>query len=70
MNTSFLEFTDKNGRPALVNPRNISSVVIYTEPDEQVHIYLIGDNEAFIRVKESYDEVKRKIASATGGYIY
>jgi uncharacterized protein YlzI (FlbEa/FlbD family) len=70
MNTPFLELTDKNGRPALINPRSISSVVIYTEPEEQVHIYMNGGDDAFIRVKESYDEVKRKIAAVTGGNIF
>lgn len=63
MNT-FIELTDKNGRPALINPNNITSVVIYTEPEEEVHIYVIGDSSSFVRVKESYDEVKNKLAAA------
>ncbi|MBS7564983.1 hypothetical protein KHS38_11265 [Mucilaginibacter sp. Bleaf8] len=68
MNT-FIEVTDRNGRPALINPRNITSVVIYTEPEEEVHIYVIGDRDSFVRVKETYEEVKRKIAAVTGGMI-
>ena len=70
METQFLEFTDKNGRPALINVRNITSVVVYTTPNEEVHIYVIGDKESFVTVKETYDEVRSKIAMVTGGTIF
>jgi len=69
MDTQFLEFTDKNGRPALINVKNITSVVEYTDP-EMVHIYVIGDNQSFVTVKETYQEVRSKIASVTGGTIF
>jgi uncharacterized protein YlzI (FlbEa/FlbD family) len=65
MTMPFIELTDKNGRPALINIRNITSVVVFTDP-ELVHVYVIGDNQSFVTVKESYDEVKRKISTATG----
>jgi len=66
---TFIELTDKNGRPALINVNNITSVVVYTEP-EMVHVYVIGDNQSFVTVKESYDEVKKKIATVSGGSIW
>jgi len=65
---TFIELTDKNDRPALINVNNITSVVVYTDP-ELVHVYVIGDNQSFVTVKESYDEVKAKIASVTGGSV-
>jgi len=70
MDTQFLEFTDKNDRPALINVRNITSVVVYTTPNEEVHIYVIGDKESFVTVKETYEEVRRKIALVSGGTIF
>ncbi|MFD1257800.1 hypothetical protein ACFQ3S_13410 [Mucilaginibacter terrae] len=70
MDTQFLEFTDKNDRPALINVRNITSVVVYTTPNEEVHIYVIGDKESFVTVKETYEEVRSKIAMVTGGSIF
>jgi nucleoside-diphosphate-sugar epimerase len=70
MDTQFLEFTDKNDRPALINVRNITSVVVYTTPNEEVHIYVIGDKESFVTVKETYEEVRNKIAMVTGGTIF
>ncbi|CAM3655908.1 hypothetical protein MUGA111182_01660 [Mucilaginibacter galii] len=66
---TFIELTDKNGRPALINVNNITSVVVYTDP-EMVHVYVIGDNQSFVTVKETYDEVKAKIASVSGGSIW
>jgi uncharacterized protein YlzI (FlbEa/FlbD family) len=70
MDTKFLEFTDKNGRPAMVNVSNITSIVVYNNPDEEVHIYVIGDKESYVTVKESYEEVKRKIAMVSGGAVW
>ena len=70
MDNQFLEFTDKNDRPALINVRNITSVVVYTTPNEEVHIYVIGDKESFVTVKETYEEVRRKIAMVSGGTIF
>lgn len=69
MDIQFIELTDKNGRPALINISNITSVVVYTNPAEEVHIYVIGDKESYVTVKETYEEVKRKIALVTGGTI-
>jgi hypothetical protein len=66
---TFIELTDKNDRPALINVNNITSVVVYTDP-ELVHVYVIGDNQSFVTVKESYDEVKAKIAAVSGGSIW
>ena len=66
---TFIELTDKNDRPALINVNNITSVVVYTDP-EMVHVYVIGDNQSFVTVKESYDEVKAKIASVSGGSTF
>jgi hypothetical protein len=58
---NFIELLDKNDRNTLVNVDNITSVVIYKEPQEEVRIYLIGDKESFITVKESYEELKGKL---------
>jgi hypothetical protein len=65
----FIELTDKNDRPALINVNNITSIVVYTDP-ELVHVYVIGDNQSFVTVKESYEEVKAKIASVSGGSVW
>ncbi|WP_295770278.1 hypothetical protein [uncultured Mucilaginibacter sp.] len=70
MTIPFIELTDKNDRPALINVNNITSVVVYTTPNEEVHVYVIGDKESYVTVKENYDEVKRKIAMVTGGGVY
>lgn len=69
MTTQFIELTDKNGRPALINLSNITSVVVYNNPEEEVHVYVIGDKESYVTVKESYTEVKSKIAQLSGGTI-
>jgi hypothetical protein len=58
---NFIELLDKNDRNTLINVDNITSVVIYREPHEEVRIYLIGDKESFITVKESYEELKGKL---------
>ncbi len=63
MDAKFIELTDKNGRPALINVNNITSIVVYTDPDPMVHIYVIGDSGSYVTVKQTYDEVKSKIAS-------
>lgn len=63
MTVKFIELTDKNGRSALINVNNITSVVVYTEPEERVHVYVIGDNQSFVTVQESYDEVKQMVMS-------
>jgi hypothetical protein len=69
MTAKFIQLTDKNDRPALINVNNITSVVIYTNPDEEVHVYVIGDRQSYVTVKEDYETVKQKIASVTGGVI-
>ncbi len=58
---NFIELLDKNDRNTLINVDNITSVVIYKDPQEEVRIYLIGDKESFITVKESYEELKGKL---------
>lgn len=58
---NFIELLDKNDRNTLINVDNITSVVIYKDPKEEVRIYLIGDKESFITVKESYEELKGKL---------
>jgi hypothetical protein len=58
---NFIELLDKNDRNTLINVDNITSVVIYKDPQEEVRIYLIGDKESYITVKESYEELKGKL---------
>ena len=70
MDAKFLELTDKNDRPALINVNNITSVVVYTTPNEEVHVYVIGDKESYVTVKETYDEVRAKIAMVTGENVF
>jgi hypothetical protein len=64
MTAKFIELTDKNGRPALINVNNITSIVVYTEPEERVHVYVMGDNQSFVTVKENYEEVKNMVMAA------
>jgi hypothetical protein len=64
MIAKFIELTDKNGRPALINVNNITSIVVYTEPEERVHVYVMGDNQSFVTVKENYEEVKQMVMAA------
>lgn len=61
MTAKFIELTDKNGRPALINVNHITSIVVYTEPEERVHVYVTGDNQSFVTVKENYDQVKQMV---------
>ncbi len=70
MDNQFIELTDKNDRPALINVRNITSVVVYTTPNEEVHIYVIGDKESYVTVKETYQKVREKLAMVTGGTVW
>ncbi|WP_345955705.1 hypothetical protein [Mucilaginibacter sp. PAMB04168] len=70
MTARFIEVTDKNNRPAIINVNNITSVVVYTNPDEEVHIYVIGDRESYVTVKESYTEIKQKILTVVGGPVF
>ena len=58
---NFIELLDKNDRNTLINVDNITSVVIYKDPQEEVRIYMIGDKESYITVKESYEELKGKL---------
>jgi len=58
---NFIELLDKNDRNTLINVDNITSVVIYRDPQEEVRIYLIGDKESYITIKESYEELKEKL---------
>ncbi|WCT14655.1 hypothetical protein [Mucilaginibacter jinjuensis] len=58
---NFIELLDKNDRNTLINVDNITSIVIYKDPQEEVRIYLIGDKESYITVKESYEELKGKL---------
>ncbi|NCD69994.1 hypothetical protein [Mucilaginibacter agri] len=62
---NFIELLDKNDRNTLVNVDNITSIVIYKDPEEEVRIYLIGDQESYITVKESYEELKQKLQDWT-----
>ena len=61
----FIELLDKNNRNTLINIDNILSVVIYHEPEEHVRIYQTGGADSFLTVKESFDEVKQKLQSAS-----
>lgn len=61
----FIELIDKNNRNTLVNVDHITSVIIYMVPEEEVRIYLTGDNESFITVKETYAEIKQLLGTVT-----
>jgi hypothetical protein len=69
MTATFIELTDKNDRPVLININNITSIVVYTEPEERLHIYVIGDSQSFVTVKQTYEEVKLKICGILGGVV-
>lgn len=61
----FIELLDKNNRNTLVNVDNITSVVIYHDPEEEVRIYMIGDNASYLTVRESFEELKLKLQSVS-----
>ncbi|WP_462265608.1 hypothetical protein [Mucilaginibacter sp.] len=61
----FIELIDVNNRNTLINVEHITSVVIYTDPQEIVRVYLNGDNESFITIKESYNELKEMLKAVT-----
>ncbi|OKS87047.1 hypothetical protein [Mucilaginibacter polytrichastri] len=58
---NFIELLDKNDRNTLINVDNITSVVIYKDPEEEVRIYLIGDKDSYITVKETYEELRQML---------
>jgi hypothetical protein len=58
----FIELLDKNNRNTLINLDHIISLVIYMDPEEEVRVYLTGDNESYITVKESYQQLRDRIA--------
>lgn len=58
---NFIELLDKNDRNTLINVDNITSIVIYKDPEEEVRIYVTGDKESYVTVKESYEELKEKL---------
>lgn len=61
----FIELVDVNNRNTLINIEHITSVVIYMEPQETVRIYLNGDNESYITIKETYAELKEILKGVT-----
>jgi nucleoside-diphosphate-sugar epimerase len=61
----FIELIDKNNRNTLVNVDNIASVVIYKDPEEEVRIYFLGNDESYITIKETYAEIKEMLKAVT-----
>ncbi|WDF53409.1 hypothetical protein [Mucilaginibacter sp. KACC 22063] len=66
----FIELLDKNNRNTLINVDNILSTVIYEvqkedtkETEEEVRVYMIGDSESYLTVKETFAEFKEKLLS-------
>lgn len=57
---NMIELTLIDGTPILVNLNNVSS--IFTEGNVGTNIYCIGSSDDCIRVKESYDTIKRMIS--------
>ena len=60
----FIQLLDKNNRDTLINVENISSVVIYKDPEEEVRIYQIGDDESYLTVHSTFDTLKEKLQLA------
>lgn len=58
----FIELLDKNNRNTLINLDHIISLVIYMDPNEEVRVYLTGDNESYITVKESYQQLRDRLS--------
>lgn len=61
----FIQLLDKNNRDTLINIENISSVVIYKDPQEEVRIYQTGDSESYLTVRGTFAEVKEKLQLAS-----
>ena len=60
----FIQLLDKNNRDTLINVENISSVVIYKDPEEEVRIYQVGDDESYLTVHSTFDALKEKLQLA------
>ncbi|GAB2690314.1 hypothetical protein GCM10027037_11600 [Mucilaginibacter koreensis] len=61
----FIELIDKNNRNTLVNVDNITSVVIYKDPAEEVRIYFLGNDDSYLTIKETYAEIKEMLKVVT-----
>ncbi|QJD98021.1 hypothetical protein HH214_20140 [Mucilaginibacter robiniae] len=61
----FIELLDKNNRNTLINLDHIISLVIYMTPEEEVRVYLTGDNESYITVTESYEQLRNRLSQVS-----
>jgi hypothetical protein len=60
----FIELLDKNNRNTLINLDHITSMVIYhnEKEEEEVRVYLTGDKDSFITVKETYSQLRERLS--------
>lgn len=64
----FIELHRYDGEPLLINTRNITTVVRSRSETKAVSIYLSSDYKDFVSVTETYEEVKKLLATVE--YMY
>lgn len=64
----FIELHRYDGEPVLINTRNITTVVRSISETKAVSIYVSSDFKDFVSVTETYEEVKKLLATVE--YMY
>jgi hypothetical protein len=64
---NFIELHRYDGEPVLINTRNITTVVRSISETKAISIYFI-DYKDFVSVTETYEEVKKLLATVE--YVY
>lgn len=64
----FIELHRYDGEPLLINTRNITTVVRSRSETKAVSIYVSSDFKDFVSVTETYEEVKKLLATVE--YMY
>lgn len=65
---NFIELHRYDGKPVLINTRNITLVETSVSETKDVLIYFNSDCNDFVYVIESYEEVKRLLALVEYAY--
>mgnify|MGYP000502584224 FL=1 len=64
----FIELHRYDGEPVLINTRNITTVVRSISETKATMVYFNSDIDDFATVTESYEEVKKLLATVE--YVY
>lgn len=65
---NFIELHRYDGEPVLINTRNITTVVRSISETKATMVFFNSDNDDFATVTESYEEVKKLLATVE--YMY